>query len=120
MQRTIQILIAFSVVVSGSVSLAQSSAEEYANRGVSWYKEGDFNKAISDFDEALKINPQFAGAYNGRGSSWASKGEFDKALEDFSAALKINPSTLTPTSIEDVSGPRGVTLIALLRILIRP
>ena len=50
----------------------------------------DFDRAIADFDEAIRIDPQ-ADAYRGRGYAWLSKHQFAKAIDDFSEAIRSDP-----------------------------
>lgn len=58
------------------------SAEEYNHRGISWGEKGDYDRAISDFNKALEINPRYAGAYRGRGITFFYKRKYDKAWQD--------------------------------------
>ena len=53
--------------------------------------KGDFDRAIADYDAALKIDPVLTDALNGRGVAWRAKGDRRKALSDFDAALKLKP-----------------------------
>ena len=39
----------------------------YSNRGVEWRAKGDLARAIADYDEAIKADPQQPAAYNNRG-----------------------------------------------------
>lgn len=63
----------------------------FCNRGLTHYRSGNLDKAIADFDRALRINPRLADAYNNRGNVWQAKGDLDKALTDFDQAIKLNP-----------------------------
>jgi tetratricopeptide (TPR) repeat protein len=69
-----------------------SPAESYLNRGVVHEKKGRHEKAISNFDEAIKLNPRYAPAYYNRGISYGRKGRHDKAISDFTAAIEIGPT----------------------------
>ena len=45
-----------------------TSAEAYVNRGDKSYNQGDYQAAISDYDEAIRLDPNDARAYYNRGS----------------------------------------------------
>jgi tetratricopeptide (TPR) repeat protein len=51
-------------------------------RGKAWLAKGDFDRAIEDFDAALKAKPQYANALSGRATARFCKGDFDAAAED--------------------------------------
>jgi lipoprotein NlpI len=65
-------------------------AGAYFNRGNAWATKGEPDKAIADFDEAIKLDPKNASAYNNRGNAHSDKGETDAAIADFDAAIKAN------------------------------
>ncbi len=65
--------------------------DAYNNRGLAWYDKEDYDRAIDDYNKALKINPLFADAYNNRGLAWNNKGDYDRAIADYNKALEINP-----------------------------
>ena len=44
----------------------------YSNRGVEWKAKGDLAKAVADYDEAIKADPQQPAAYNNRGIAHAA------------------------------------------------
>lgn len=64
-------------------------AEDYNARGVAFLEEGLIDKAISDFDKAIEMRPDFAEAFNNRGNARIASGRFDLALADFDQALRI-------------------------------
>jgi tetratricopeptide (TPR) repeat protein len=39
----------------------------YYNRGLAWHKKGDLEKAKSDYDQSIAIDPTFAPSYGQRG-----------------------------------------------------
>src|ERR1041385_416001 len=45
----------------------------YSNRGVEWKAKGELAKAIADYDEAIKQDPQQSAAYNNRGIAYRSE-----------------------------------------------
>ena len=64
----------------------------YSNRGVEWKAKGELAKAIADYDEAIKHDPQQAAVYNNRGIAYASAAEYDKAIADYDKAVELNPT----------------------------
>ena len=64
---------------------------------------------MTDYNEAIRLDPTFALAYNNRGDAWAGKGDVDRALDDFNAAIKHNPS------LAIAYGNRGLPLLPQAR-----
>ena len=49
------------------------------------------DRAIGDYDTALRLDPTLADIFNARGELWRRKGDRPRALADFAAAIKLNP-----------------------------
>jgi tetratricopeptide (TPR) repeat protein len=49
------------------------------------------DRAIGDYDAALRLDPGLADIFNARGELWRRKGDRPHALADFGAAIKLNP-----------------------------
>jgi tetratricopeptide (TPR) repeat protein len=63
----------------------------YNNAGLALFNAGNYQQAIAEFDQAIKIAPHFALAYNNRGAAYAQAGQIRLAVDDFNNALRINP-----------------------------
>lgn len=63
-------------------------AAAYYNRGNAHAAKGDRAAALSDYDEAIKIQPKNALALNNRGTARSEAGDTDAAIADFAAAIK--------------------------------
>ena len=51
----------------------------------------EFDKALSEYDEAIRLDPKNGMAYCGRGAASTGKGEFDKAIASFDEAIRLDP-----------------------------
>lgn len=60
-------------------------------RGDDFHVKGELDRAIAEYDAALKVDPASAEALHGRGVAWRTKGDRRRALSDFDAALKLKP-----------------------------
>lgn len=52
---------------------------------------GDSSAAISDFSEALRLNPKSPSTLNRRGLAYRRAGDLARAIEDYTAAVDMNP-----------------------------
>ena len=68
------------------------NAEEYVFRGIDFADLGDFEAAIQDFTEALRLDSNFTRAYYNRGITYNKIGRYQDAIEDFGAAIDLNPN----------------------------
>jgi tetratricopeptide (TPR) repeat protein len=68
------------------------TAGAFFDRALLSQSRGEYDNAIADYTEALRLNPNYAAAYNNRGSAYDDKGMPDRAIEDYTAALRINPN----------------------------
>jgi tetratricopeptide (TPR) repeat protein len=63
----------------------------YDNRAIELRQRGDYDEAIADYSEALRIDGELTGAYTGRGLAYEGKAEVDKAKADYLRALTVGP-----------------------------
>ena len=61
----------------------------YNNRGNAYASRGEAQKAISDYNEAVRINPNFGAAFNNRGNAYSVIGDKRGALKDLQRAATI-------------------------------
>jgi len=50
---------------------------------------GDCDKAISDYDEAIRLDPNLALAYLGRANAYTKQGNLDAANADYATAKRL-------------------------------
>ena len=61
------------------------------SRGLAWRRSGNLDRAIADFDQAIRLNPKDVAAYNNRAMALADRRDFDRAAADYDQALKLDP-----------------------------
>jgi lipoprotein NlpI len=64
----------------------------YGSRGVGYYSKGDYDRAIQDTDQAIRLNPNEPSFYYTSGLAYKKKGNFDRAIQDFDEAIRLNPT----------------------------
>ena len=72
------------------LQLDENNVHSYHNRGISYDKKEEYDKAIADFTKVLQLEPMNANAYFNRGSAYDAKGEFDAAIRDYTTALELD------------------------------
>ena len=58
---------------------------------MTYYKKGDYDRAIVDFDKVIELNPDDAEAYYNRGNAYYEKQEFAQSIRDYSKAIELKP-----------------------------
>ena len=76
---------------TGSLSDA-NRAVVLASRGVAYDMIGETDRAIDDFDTAIRLYPDYGKTYIYRGQAWAKKRDFNRATTDFTEAIRRDPS----------------------------
>lgn len=85
--------------LAGNVTLAsaqsppiintQTKVTSFYNRGVAKQDQGDYRGAISDYNQAIKDNPNDADAYYNRGAAYKQLGDNRQARADLSKAAQL-------------------------------
>jgi hypothetical protein len=60
-------------------------------RGLLYQLKGEADRAIADYDEAIRLSPKLPFSYNNRGNAYKAKGNLTAARADYDAAIKADP-----------------------------
>src|SRR5437660_4528769 len=85
--------------ISGCTSVLQSANESKKNtaialnnRGNAYHAKKNYDRAIEDYDRAIKLDPGYARAFYNRGISYSDKGDQTRAIDDYDQAIRFNPN----------------------------
>jgi tetratricopeptide (TPR) repeat protein len=86
-------------VISGCTAIIQTNGKSpkdlstaFNNRGNAYYDKKDYDRAIADYSEALRLDPGFALAFYNRSCAYRDKGDNDRAVDDYVQAILLDPS----------------------------
>ena len=83
-----------AVINSGRAS-SRILAEAFLHRGDAYrLRQNDIDRALADYNEAIRVAPDFAPAFAARGFVYLfAKPQLDRAIGDFSEAIRIEPAS---------------------------
>ena len=86
-----QLTAALSVAKPNKAAL--DPATIYFYRGHAYRKNGEYHRAMEDYNQALLLSPKDAAAFNNRGNSYNDKKEYDRAIADSNQVILLNPKS---------------------------
>ena len=54
----------------------------FLNRGIASAAKADLDRAIADYDQAIRLDPKYVAAFVDRGIAYRAKGDLDHAIAD--------------------------------------
>ena len=66
----------------------------FTNRGNYYRDKGEDDRAIQDYDQAIKLNPNNSDSFLGRGNVYFHKKEYDRAIQEYDQAIKLNSNSV--------------------------
>src|SRR5438309_1450787 len=83
-------LVLLSATVSATIQQA-NKAEQANDRGAAHANQGEHDKAIADYTQAIQLDPKSVGAYYNRANSYDNKGDQARAIADYTQAIGLDP-----------------------------
>ncbi len=73
-----------------TVKKSPDSAEVRDNLGLAYASQGQFDRAIAEYQTALRLKPDYATAHYNLGLAYASQGQFDRAIAEYQTTLRLS------------------------------
>ena len=86
-----KIIAVCGALIDNEKTLRADRVKALVARGSAYGRKDQVDRAIADYDAALRLDPTLADIFNARGELWRKKGDRPRALADFGAAIKLNP-----------------------------
>jgi len=90
------IISACTAVIQSRRFTGPNLAITFHNRGKAYHDKGEIDRAMEDYNEAIRIDSNDAVAVNNRGTIYREKGETDRAMRDFDQATQLDPYLAGP------------------------
>ena len=62
------------------------------NRARGYIRKNEYDRAIDDYSEAIRIDPSDKNFFNNRGVAFTQKGDYDSAMRDYDQAIHLDPN----------------------------
>ena len=82
-------------------------AYAYYGRSAAWLGKNEYDKAIADYDDVLRLDPRLAAAYVCRGGVWRVKGDYVRASSNLARPFDSTPKWHLLTAAARGFGPHA-------------
>jgi tetratricopeptide (TPR) repeat protein len=83
------ILLAGSTLTGCGDSL-EDNPEWHVEQGIA-FEQGDYEAAMLEYDEAIRLDPEYARAYYDRGTIYSTLGQYEQAILEYDEAIRLDP-----------------------------
>ncbi len=66
--------------------------DAFRSRGVGYYRRGDYDRALADLAESIRLAPGVAGLYGDEANIYYFKRDYSRAIAGYDKALQIDPN----------------------------
>jgi tetratricopeptide (TPR) repeat protein len=90
-QKADQNLAACDRILKDPKTTALDRSSAYSNRCGLWSTKGQSDRALTDCNEAIRLDPKSNNALDNRANAYSDKGDHDRAVRDYNESLRLNP-----------------------------
>jgi tetratricopeptide (TPR) repeat protein len=65
---------------------------DLVNRAAEYFEKGDYDQALKDLDDAIRLDPEYVPAFKYRGAVYLKRKEFGRAVDDYRKAIRLEPN----------------------------
>lgn len=80
-----------TVIINAGQETPRHLAMAYTYRGAAFGNQGESEKAIADYSQAILLSPTDPIAFFDRGVEYGGAGKFDLSISDFTHAIELKP-----------------------------
>ena len=80
--------------LSIAIQLDPDFIEAYAYRGLAYYRLGNYDAAMADYDRSIALWPNLAEVYYFRAILYGQQKEREKAINDYTRAIELKPTLI--------------------------
>ncbi len=66
--------------------------DAFRSRGVGYYRRGDYDRALADLAESIRLAPGVAGLYGDQANVYYFKRDYSRAIAGYDKALQLDPN----------------------------
>jgi tetratricopeptide (TPR) repeat protein len=81
-----------TAVIQSGQETQENLAVAFYHRGLAYDDKGQYDRAIEDYDQAIRLNSNYAQAFKNRGTDYNDKGQYDRAIKDLDQAIRLDPN----------------------------
>jgi len=81
-----------TAVIQSGYETQENLTAAFFHRGNAYVMKRQYDRAIEDYDQAIRLNPNDVKSFFNRGFTYSNKGQFDHAIEDYDQAIRLNPN----------------------------
>jgi len=80
-----------TAVIERGGDSSKQQAINFKSRGIAYFQKQDYDRAVQDFNQAIKLNSRYSTAFHQRCWTLAAINRLDDALKDCTEALRLRP-----------------------------